>query len=31
MVAADVNPFAMFFGARMGDIRKYADLTGDLF
>jgi VWFA-related protein len=28
MVAADVNPFAMFFGARMGDIRKYADLTG---
>jgi hypothetical protein len=28
MVAANVNPFAMFFGARMGDIRKYADLTG---
>jgi VWFA-related protein len=28
MVAANVNPFAMFFGGRMGDIRKYADLTG---
>ena len=28
VVAADVNPFAMMFGGRMGDVRKYADLTG---
>jgi VWFA-related protein len=28
VLAADVNPFAMFIGARTGDIRKYADLTG---
>jgi VWFA-related protein len=26
--ASDVNPFALLFGARTGDIRKYADLTG---
>ena len=28
MIALDANPFAMLFGARTGDIRKYADLTG---
>jgi VWFA-related protein len=28
VVAADVNPFAMMFGGRMGDVRRYADLTG---
>jgi len=26
--AADATPFAMIYGARMGDIRRYADLTG---
>jgi hypothetical protein len=28
IVAADATPFAMIFGARTGDIHKYADLTG---
>lgn len=28
IVAADANPFGMLFGGRIGDIRKYADLTG---
>jgi VWFA-related protein len=28
VVAADVNPFAMMFGGRIGDVRKYAELTG---
>src|ERR1700722_4057903 len=28
LVAADVNPFAMMFGGRIGDVRKYAELTG---
>jgi VWFA-related protein len=28
ILAADVTPFAMIFGARTGDIRRYADLTG---
>lgn len=28
VIAANTNPFAMMFGARTGDIRKYAELTG---
>jgi len=28
VVAADATPFAMIYGARTGDIHKYADLTG---
>jgi VWFA-related protein len=28
VIATDVNPFALLLGARTGDIRKYADLTG---
>jgi hypothetical protein len=28
VIAGNVNPFAMLVGARTGDIRKYAELTG---
>jgi VWFA-related protein len=28
LLAADATPFAMIYGARTGDIHKYADLTG---
>jgi VWFA-related protein len=28
IIAANANPLAMMFGARTGDIRKYAELTG---
>jgi VWFA-related protein len=28
MIALDANPFAMLFGGRTGDIRKYAEMTG---
>ena len=28
VLAVDANPLAMIFGARTGDIRRYADLTG---
>jgi VWFA-related protein len=28
VVAADATPFAFFFGARLGDIKRYAELTG---
>jgi VWFA-related protein len=28
IVAADANPFSFLFGARVGDIRRYAEMTG---
>ena len=28
MIVLDANPFAMLFGGRTGDIRKYAEITG---
>jgi hypothetical protein len=28
LMIVDANPFAMMFGGRTGDIRKYAELTG---